>query len=416
MTIARRILLLAAVTPLVLIALGVLNQIDLGGVETSSQFVAQKQVPSLSALGNVSRAFLEMRVALRDHLRATDAPAREKARESFAARRAELGPLLQHYGDALVSDDRDRRLLDDFRAANADWAADAETMMSLTDSGRHDEAAALLNGARMTDLGSRVGEGFREWIAHNEALAARAGEETVAGLGAARRRFLLALAVALLLSVGLGLLTYRSIVGPTRALQGSVETIVGGDYGSAVPFTRAGDEIGSLARSIDVLRRGAGAMEDQRWVMANVAALTGALQGAATLAEFGERLLSGLLPAVGGGVAGFYSLEPGETRLRRIAHYGLAEPGQSEEWIGLGEGLAGQCARDGKVVKLEGVPPGYLRITSGLGEAAPAQVEAWPIASRDTLLAVVEIASFRALGARDRALLEELLPAAALNL
>ena len=50
-------------------------------------------------------------------------------------------------------------------------------------------------------------------------------------------------------------------------------------------------------------------MEDQRWVKSNVATLTGELQGAATLAEFGERLLSGLVPALGGGVAGL--LRPG---------------------------------------------------------------------------------------------------------
>ena len=65
---------------------------------------------------------------------------------------------------------------------------------------------------------------------------------------------------------------------------------------------------------------------------------------------------------------------------------------------------------------LAGLPPDYLRISSGLGEAAPAQAEAWPLASREALLAVIEVASFRALGARERALLEELLPAAALNL
>jgi PAS domain S-box-containing protein len=151
-------------------------------------------------------------------------------------------------------------------------------------------------------------------------------------------------------------------------------------------------------------------------VKANVATLTGELQGAATLAEFGERLLAGLVPAIGGGVAGFYVLEPGETRLRRVADYGLAASAQSHEWIALGEGLAGQCAREGKPVQLAGLPADYLRISSALGGATPSQAEAWPLASREALLAVVEVASFKALGARERALLEELLPAAGLNL
>ena len=220
----------------------------------------------------------------------------------------------------------------------------------------------------------------------------------------------------MLLSGGLGLLTFRRIVGPVRALKTSVESIVGGDFGAAVPFTHAGDETGALARSIDVLRRGAAAMEDQRWVKSNVATLTGKLQGAATLAEFGERLLSGLVPALGGGVAAFHALEAGETRLRRIAHYGLSASGLTQEWTGLGDGLVGQCAREGKPVHLAGLPPDYLRIASGLGGAAPTQAVAWPLASRDALFAVLEVASFRALGARERALVEELLPGAALSL
>ena len=49
-------------------------------------------------------------------------------------------------------------------------------------------------------------------------------------------------------------------------------------------------------------------MEDQRWVKSNISRLTGELQGAASLAEFGDRLLSGLVPMVGGGIAGFDDL------------------------------------------------------------------------------------------------------------
>ena len=416
MTIARRILLLAALAPLILVGLGVLNQIELSGIESRRLAVSRKQVGSLSALGNVSRSFQEMRVILRDHLRAGDASHRAAQQRAFDERRAEFAGLLQRYGDAFVSDDKDRRLLDDFRAASADWLTGAQSVMALAGGERAGEAAALLDDARMQDLGRRTGLALQEWIAHNQALADAVDEQTGGDLQAARGRFRLALALAALVSVALGLLTFRRIVGPVRALQGAVESIVGGDYGAEVPHTRASDETGSLARSIDVLRSGAGAMEDQRWVKANVAALTSGLSSAATLAEFGERLLSGLVPALGGGVGGFYTLEPGETRLLRVAHYGLQDSAQEADSIGLGEGLVGQCARDGRPVELRDLPPDYLRVSSGLGAAAPVQTEAWPLASRESLLAVLELASFRPRRARERALLEELLPAAALNL
>jgi PAS domain S-box-containing protein len=416
MTIARRILLLAAVPPLVLIALGVLNQIEMAHVERSARFMARTQVPSLSLLGNISLTFEEMRVELRDHLLAGEDGARINTGRAFALQRSELERLLRQYADTLVSDDRDRRLLDEFRAASAEWITAAEGLMSLADSGRREEAAASLGGAQLSELGRRTSGALREWIAHNQALASTAGDQALASLESARRRVQIALLLALLLSAVAAVVTFRKIVGPIRALQGTVESIAGGEYGVAVPFTRALDETGSLARSIDVLRQGAGAMEEQRWVKANVAALTGGLQSAGTDAEFGERLLSGLVPALGGGVAAFYAVEPGETRLRRIAHYGLAESAQSQDQVGLGEGVAGQCAHEGKPVRLPGIPPGYLRVSSGLGGAAPTHVEAWPLVSPEGLLAVIEVASFREPAGRERALLEELLPAAALNL
>ncbi|HEY7409226.1 MAG TPA: response regulator, partial [Vicinamibacteria bacterium] len=416
MTIARRILLLAAVSPLVLISLGVFSHLELKRIESRSRFVAENQVPSLSTLGHVSRVFEEMRVALRDHVHATDTAGRASAREALAARGSELRERLRQYADTLVSDDRDRRLLDEFRTSNAEWASAAAEVMALADAGKHDEASATLASPRVAALGAHAGSALHAWIAHNEALATRAGEAAISSLEDARRHSRLALVVALVLSGGLGLLTFLRIVHPVRALQGAVESIVGGDFGVAVPFTRAADETGSLARSIDVLRRGAGAMEDQRWIKTHVAAITGGLQEAATVAEFGERLLSGLVPALGGGAAAFYALEAGETRLRRSAHYGLAGAASSPEGIVLGEGLVGQCAREGRRVQLAGLPPEYLRLTSGLGGAAPAQAVAWPVVARDALLAVVEVASFRALGAREQALVEELLPGVALSL
>ena len=214
----------------------------------------------------------------------------------------------------------------------------------------------------------------------------------------------------------LGFLTFRRIVHPIRALEASVKTIAAGDYTKEVPFTKATDETGGLARSIDVLKQGAAAMDGQRWVKSNAAKLTGELQGAASFAEFGQRLVSGLVPMLGGGVAGFYLFEENPGRLQRIAAYGLAEAAASADSFRLGESLVGQCAQERKAVMLDRLPPDYLRIASGLGAAAPVQAVASPLLSKDTLLGVLEIATFRPFNSQEKALLEELLPVVAMSL
>src|SRR5262245_55225475 len=116
MTIARRLLLLAGVVPLVLLALGVLNHLELASIESRNRFVTRIQVPSVSALGDIARVFEEMRVELRDHLLATNDAVRTKTRCGFTVRRSELDRLLGEYADRLISDEKDRRLLDEFRS------------------------------------------------------------------------------------------------------------------------------------------------------------------------------------------------------------------------------------------------------------------------------------------------------------
>src|SRR5439155_18674268 len=82
-----------------------------------------------------------------------------------------------------------------------------------------------------------------------------------------------------------------------------------GDFAQAVPFTRESDETGSLARSVEVLKRGAASMEEQRWIKTNAARISAELQSATTFADLGQHVLSGLVPALGGGVAAVYRVD-----------------------------------------------------------------------------------------------------------
>ncbi len=415
MTIAKRLLFLLAVPLVALMALGIFTRFQLSRVETQTRFIAVTQIGSLAALGNISRTLPELRVNVRSYLLATNQEQQASARSAFDAGDKKLDQLLREYGDTLISDEQDRRQFGDYRRLSAQWITQAKQVMELAKEGHREQALAFLNGPT-AELGSRLGTTASEWIEHNEELASAAKKSTFETLDEARWKMLLANTAAILLTGLLGFLTFRRIVRPVQALETSVKTIAAGDYSKEVPFTAATDETGGLARSIDVLKQGAAAMDEQRWVKSSASRLTGEVQGATSLAQFGERLLSGLVPLLGGGAGGFYVVEKEAGRLRRLASYGLADSGSSEEAFSPGEGLVGQCARERKPIALTSLPLDYLRLSSGLGGAAPAQATAWPLLSRETLLSVLEVASFRAFSSREKALLEELLPVVALSL
>ena len=97
MTIAKRLILLLAVPLLALVGLGVFSRLQLTAIETRSRFVAELQVPSLAALGNISRTFTELRVLVRNHLLATSEAERSSIRSTFEREEVELGRLLDQY-------------------------------------------------------------------------------------------------------------------------------------------------------------------------------------------------------------------------------------------------------------------------------------------------------------------------------
>jgi len=413
-SIARRLVVLLTVPLVALLGLGVFTRLQLTQIEARSRFVAESRIIALATLGNLSRSFAELRVNVRSYLLAENDMQRAAARAAFDEDEQDVNRLLRQYADGLVLGDKERRLLGEYQTLGREWIADAREAMRLVNDGRGGEAVAFLNG-RVTELGMRLSRVSNEWIAHDQESATQAGRESIAVIDRFRRDMLIANSAALILTALLGFLTFRRIVTPIQALESSVKTIAAGDYGKAVPFVRATDETGGLARSIDVLKQGAAAMDEQRWVKSNVPRLTGELQRAGSLSEFGDRLLSELVPVLGGGVAAFYLFDQAR-RLDRVSAYGLADGSGSAGSIQLGEGLIGQCAQERKIVALTNLPPGYLRISSGLGQAAPQHTMALPVLSKDALLAVLEVASFRPFTTRERSLLDEVVPVVAMSL
>jgi signal transduction histidine kinase/DNA-binding response OmpR family regulator/HPt (histidine-containing phosphotransfer) domain-containing protein/CHASE3 domain sensor protein len=415
MTIAKRLIVLVIVPLVVLIGLGIFSRVLMAKVESRTRYAAETQVQSLAELGNISRTLTEMRVSMRSYLLARNEAERTNAQAAFDAGKADLNRRLRHYGDSLVSDPQDLRQFSEYRTLSDQWIADALRIMSVAGEGQREDAAGQMQGA-FAELGANLSTLSTEWIQHNEALAEGAAQAALGAIAETHRNIIVAVTLALALAGWLGVVTFRRIVKPIRSLEASVKAVAAGDYAKEVPFTQAVDETGGLARSIAVLKQGAAAMEDQRWIKSNASKLIAELQSAASYAEFGQRLLSALVPLFGGGVAVFYMVHEKSPRLQRTAAYGLSEGAPPGESFSAGEGLVGQCAREGKRVALTNLPPDYLRIASGLGAAAPVQAVALPLLAKDTLLAVMEIATFRAFQAREAALLDEILPLVAMSL
>ena len=210
-------------------------------------------------------------------------------------------------------------------------------------------------------------------------------------------------------------LAQRLVSRPLHQMTGLMTRLAAHDH--AVVITRLGrrDEIGQIARALEVFKKMAIATREQAWVKDEISHLAPRLQEAATHRDFGRVMTSELAPAVGAGAALYYGYDVHSARLDLLGSYGLRQSWDPAASYVPGEGLVGQCVLQRRPIVLDEVPEHYLRIHSGSGEALPGHVLILPVTYRDQVIGVLELASLKPFTPLCRQLVEELLPIVALT-
>jgi HAMP domain-containing protein/CheY-like chemotaxis protein/signal transduction histidine kinase len=137
---------------------------------------------------------------------------------------------------------------------------------------------------------------------------------------------------------------------------------------------------------------------EQDWLKTNLAKFTRMLQGQRDLETVSKLILSELAPLVNAQHGVFYIMEGNETHpayLKLLSTYAYRERKNLSNRFMLGEGLVGQCALEKERILLTEVPPDYIKISSGLGEATPLNAVVLPVLFEGQVTAVIELASFR---------------------
>ncbi|MFI9808144.1 HAMP domain-containing protein [Streptomyces sp. NPDC052301] len=146
------------------------------------------------------------------------------------------------------------------------------------------------------------------------------------------------------------------------------------------------------------------ANKEQDWLKGNLARISALMQGRRDLEDVASLIMSELTPVVSAQHGAFFLAMPlmdgndagaGEENyeLRMLGSYGYSM-GSMPTSFRPGEALVGTAAEERRAILVENAPSGYLKISSGLGEAPPAQVIVLPVLFEGTVLGVIELASF----------------------
>ena len=378
-----------------------------------SGIVATTYKSDLQAISNVKDAeinVLNVSSNLRQMTLTVNPAEREKVRKNLLKARISY---TRKVNDILNAREMDEKMMDELNtevSLYTNYVSATLRVLEKFDQKSKIEAIARIDAADFINMRNSVVENLSKLAQTHDEMAkqAAAGSEQISKQ--TKDFILILLIIGLSGSVGFGLLVSVSISRPLEKLTSSVKNLAAGQLDIIVPHTDYSNEVGVIAKSIQVLQQGAKVLEIQHWVKNHASAIFAEMQQAKNIVELAQRFLSQLCPLLGAGHAAFYFYDEAERRLGLLASYGYGETNHPTDSLAVGETLLGQCVIERIPIILTDLPKNYIHISSGLGAAAPKYAAILPIIHADSVNGVLEVASFQNFGDRENTLLKQVLP------
>lgn len=142
------------------------------------------------------------------------------------------------------------------------------------------------------------------------------------------------------------------------------------------------------------------AEENQRnWINDGLARFARVVQQEDTVEGLSDAIIQFVLKYLRYGSGALFIPSEADSRLflDLVSYHAFNEKNYLSKRIAIGEGLIGQCFIDRRSLIIDDVPEGYLKISSGLGEAPPSHLIIYPLVRNGHVHGVIEMAGFHKL-------------------
>ncbi|MFI3156418.1 MAG: response regulator [Methylococcaceae bacterium] len=399
---------------LITLLIGVSAINSLRVVSEKSNSIYEMELLGISHIKEANINLILMGRSLRQMMLAPNATERENA--VVRLKKAEI--ILQmelNEARKRIFSEADKRLLAEFDNLFGQYNRNMNQAILLLqkEDYRVSEAVTYISTPEFTNVTNTADETLAA-ITRSKEEGARQTAEALTQLGEQSRQISLILMLLGLVIGGIaGLVLGRSIQRPTDRLRVSIEDLAASKLDKVIPYTDYTNEIGAIARALTVLQDVCSNMEIQRWVKTHVAQISAKLQQADTFVDLSQQLMSAICPLLHIEHGVFYI--HAENKLRLVGGYGYRGHSINQDFA-LGEGLVGQCVLEKRPIMLTNPPKDYIKIGSGLGEAAPNTIAVLPIMHMSEVVGVLELASFQPFDERAALLFDTLMPVLAMTI
>lgn len=342
--------------------------------------------------------------------------------DKIGATKANLNDNLIKLEQMFVDSSDSHRLVQELHELEDSFITSTDAAISLLRERKTEEAIAWHNND--TDsIRANLFDTIKKFNSLQEQEMDRQLARSTKTYNAAVRLIVILVAVTLLCSALVAVWVFRSVIRSLARIISVMRMASESEHNDRLPRIEvaSGDEMASIGHAYNTMAASLEEharfqteanllLQEQNWNKSQVAGITAKYQGVQSLGELAKIVITAIAPAIGANYGVFYNREetPGHTlRYRKGGAYAADLAAVGRDSFVVGEGLAGQCAEENRMIVLSGPPDDYIRIGSALGAAAPAQILIVPVAFEQQVVAVMEFASLKPFTRMHMQLLED---------
>jgi len=247
MTFAKKLYILIIVAVVGLIALSTLGMLQIQSVYQAANYANENSLPSIEHLDDAAEALFRMRVNVWKHIASVQSADKTGEMDEIRKQQTAIDAALSRYEKEDVSDEHDRKLLQQDRETLGNYYAARDSVLSLSTAGNFEEARQKQLGIQSQIMAAD--KALKDHRAYNVKLAndgsARAESSR---LGAMQLSSTIA-GIITLFVIFAGLVLVRQLVRALRDAVALASAVASGDLTVRV-HAQGNDEIGQLQHAL----------------------------------------------------------------------------------------------------------------------------------------------------------------------
>lgn len=178
-----------------------------------------------------------------------------------------------------------------------------------------------------------------------------------------------------------------------------VNKVTGGDYTAEIVPRSDQDHLGEALSLMTKRLKEVNAENDRKnWLRSHRMELNDKMRGEQDLTTLGRNVVRSLAESVNANVGAIYIIDVDDEIFKLVGSYAFTKRKSITNGFKSGEGLVGQAVLEKQTIVVTNVPDDYIKINSGLGEAAPCNIIVIPLINDDRVIGVIELGAFTEFG------------------